>query len=803
MPLKTVATAAVIAALTVATALPAPAGAQSDTGAADTGSGSDRAPASARVLCEDASEIFYVLCAVYESIVTMYVDPVSAASLADAAVRGLMEADLEPSSAPGLACALPDPEFERVCERIDETTNTARAVWVASKRMVASLGDGRSVLLPPKFHWVVESEPDVRSGLGLVLSLMDGDDACPEMSGTCRLVIADVYPGSPAAMAGLMAEDVVLELNGPLPTGLSCRKASQLDAFDTGAVVRVKASRAGVVFVEDVRAAALEVPVARGRVVDDGIGYLRLSTFSDNAPSELLSALRGLLDAGAGRLVLDLRGNLGGSFNASLGVAGMFLSDDSIVVRTTGRTLRTQYATEGWEIASDPVELPMAVAVDGHSASASELVTGALADHGRATVVGGTTYGKGTAQLNSLLTTPDGKVHGVLVLTTARWSTPLDRSPAGGFAPDAELALPPCLHPDEVTRRASAAIRPRVAEMAVTSRPANGRAYEPDEIVTLTVSFTTPVFVDAADGAPTFGLRITDRTRRAVYHPAAPGNVSEDSEALAFQYTITAEDASRSTADGDCTTDADAHHTGDTADPTASGTGANRVYPSEIGFDADALDAGDATIRNAAGLNAVLTHDARPPAASNEAPARFIDIARCAHRESIELIAAAGITLGCNPPANDRFCPDRTITRAEAAGFLARALELPEASDDYFADDDGSVHEDSINRLAQAGIALGCAPDSNRVFCPQRRVSRAQIASFLARALKLEEPAGAPSGFIDIAHSPHRSAIERLAASDAAPACNPPADDRFCPDRTITRAEMADLLVGAVNRLRD
>ena len=176
--------------------------------------------------------------------------------------------------------------------------------------------------------------------------------------------------------------------------------------------------------------------------------------------------------------------------------------------------------------------------------------------------------------------------------------------------------------------------------------------------------------------------------------------------------------------------------------------------------------------------------------------AGFTDTTGSVHRDSINRIARAGITLGCNPPANDRFCPRRAVTRAQMASFLARALKLPAAARDYFTDTAGSVHRDSINRIARAGITLGCNPPANDRFCPRRAVTRAQMASFLARALKL--PAAARDYFTDTTGSVHRDSINRIARAGITLGCNPPANDRFCPRRAVTRAQMASFLSRAL-----
>jgi hypothetical protein len=101
----------------------------------------------------------------------------------------------------------------------------------------------------------------------------------------------------------------------------------------------------------------------------------------------------------------------------------------------------------------------------------------------------------------------------------------------------------------------------------------------------------------------------------------------------------------------------------------------------------------------------------------------------------IERLAAAGVTHGCNPPANDRFCPDKRATRAETASLLARALRLP-AAGDAFRDDEASLFEADIDAIAAAGLTKGCNPPANDRFCPDDYVTRGQVAAFLARLLR-------------------------------------------------------------------
>jgi hypothetical protein len=149
----------------------------------------------------------------------------------------------------------------------------------------------------------------------------------------------------------------------------------------------------------------------------------------------------------------------------------------------------------------------------------------------------------------------------------------------------------------------------------------------------------------------------------------------------------------------------------------------------------------------------------------------------------IAWLASGQITNGCNPPWGDDFCPARILTRAEAAALLARALDLPAGEAGRFVDDDGSTHEVDIERLAAAGITRGCGPVT---FCPDRPVTRAEMAALLARALDL--PAGEPGRFVDDDGSTHEVDIERLAAAGITRGCGPVT---FCPDEPVPREQVA------------
>ncbi len=146
---------------------------------------------------------------------------------------------------------------------------------------------------------------------------------------------------------------------------------------------------------------------------------------------------------------------------------------------------------------------------------------------------------------------------------------------------------------------------------------------------------------------------------------------------------------------------------------------------------------------------------------------------------------------GCDPPANDHYCPDRAVSRGEMAVFLARVLDLTEPGRG-FADVPEPL-ADAVGRVAAAGITRGCNPPANDRFCPDRPVTRGEMAAFLVRGFGIDATA-TPSHFLDVGGSPFIDDIARLAATGISRGCNPPANDRFCPDRPVSRAEMAAFL---------
>lgn len=164
---------------------------------------------------------------------------------------------------------------------------------------------------------------------------------------------------------------------------------------------------------------------------------------------------------------------------------------------------------------------------------------------------------------------------------------------------------------------------------------------------------------------------------------------------------------------------------------------------------------------------------------------------------AIEAIAAEGITQGCNPPANDMFCPGDDVTRGQMAVFLARAFGYTDdGGGNLFVDDDGEFYETAADRIRTAGVTQGCNPPANDMYCGNGFVTRGQMAAFLVRALGLTDDGGGDL-FIDHDDSVFELAIDRLGTAGITTGCNPPNNDQFCPDDRVTRGQMAAFLARA------
>jgi len=283
--------------------------------------------------------------------------------------------------------------------------------------MVASLNDPYSHYYDPSDYqgFLNESNPHL-SGIGV--------DVIGQSRG---LLVQDVFPGSPAAHAGLVRGDLIVAVGG---TSLATRPAtfgSRLIKGKAGTPVTLTVQSGGRRHTVTMVRQDLVVPVATGTIVNyhgTKLGALDLSSFTDGSGAELKAQVQKLVHQGARGLILDLRDNPGGLLNEAVNVASIFIPDGTIV-STAGRAQPRQvYVAKGGAI---PTSIPMVVLVNRGTASAAEIVTGALHDRGRAKVVGTHTYGKGVFQEIEPL--PNG---GALDFTVGEYFTPSGHNLGGG-----------------------------------------------------------------------------------------------------------------------------------------------------------------------------------------------------------------------------------------------------------------------------------------------------------------------------------------------------------------------------------
>ena len=250
-----------------------------------------------------------------------------------------------------------------------------------------------------------------------------------------RLTIISPIPDSPAAQAGLRAEDIVLEIDGESTVDMSMVEAVLKIRGPKGTTVALliqHRDEAEPELIEIVRA-TIELPSVTVEMMGD-IAHLRITHFSRRTAEEMQAALAEIENANAEGIILDMRGNPGGILETVIEVASYFLEDGVVVKVVSNNGEEQSLEVEPGEMVN---ELPVVVLVNGYSASGSEVLAGALQDHGRATVAGSQTFGKGSVNIARELQDGAG-----LYITTARWLTPNGRLIEGkGIKPDIELEL--------------------------------------------------------------------------------------------------------------------------------------------------------------------------------------------------------------------------------------------------------------------------------------------------------------------------------------------------------------------------
>ncbi|MBI5133777.1 MAG: S41 family peptidase [Candidatus Taylorbacteria bacterium] len=309
------------------------------------------------------------------------------------------------------------------------TTTTAEdKLWGAIEGLASSLGDPYTVFFPPVESKVFASEIAGNfEGVGMEVGVKDG-----------RLVVVSPIKDAPAERAGVKAGDFILKIGDKPSSDMPTDKAVQLIRGKAGTKVTLTLDREGAdkPIEITITRAKIDLPTVKTELKGD-VFVIALYSFNANSAQLFRGALKDFIDSGSHKLIIDLRGNPGGYLEASIDMASWFLPSGAVVVREEFGQEHDErlYRSKGYDIFGDALKLVLLV--DGGSASASEILAGALKENGKATLVGAKTFGKGSVQ--ELVTiTPETS----LKVTIAKWLTPDGNSISNnGITPDYEVEI--------------------------------------------------------------------------------------------------------------------------------------------------------------------------------------------------------------------------------------------------------------------------------------------------------------------------------------------------------------------------
>lgn len=307
---------------------------------------------------------------------------------------------------------------------------TADKVDGAIMGLAASLGDPYTVYLPPVEAKIFEDDISGNfEGVGMEIGIRDG-----------ILTVISPLEGSPAKEAGLIAGDKIIGIDDVSTVGIGIDMGIQKIRGEKGTVVKLTVLREGTDDPLDIEVTrdVINIPTLEKYLRDDGIYVLRLFNFNRESSNEFRLAIRDFYSTGSNKLLLDLRGNPGGYLSAAVDMASWFLPTGKVVVQEDFGDDREKqmYRSKGYNVFNNDLE--MVILVDQGSASASEILAGALSEHGIAELVGMQTFGKGSVQQLEAVG------EGSLKVTVARWLTPLGNSISeNGLTPDIEISYDP------------------------------------------------------------------------------------------------------------------------------------------------------------------------------------------------------------------------------------------------------------------------------------------------------------------------------------------------------------------------
>lgn len=308
-----------------------------------------------------------------------------------------------------------------------EVPDAQEMTYSAIQGVVDSLGDKYTAFLEPEIAAIVREDMSGSfEGIGAVVNMNDDG----------QLEIVRTFKNRPADRAGLEPGDIVLAVDDTPIKEMSIFEAVALIRGPAGTVVRLTISREGLPepFVVEIIRERIEMLVVESRMLSDDIAYLKLTSFTSQATSQLKAELRILMAERPKGLIFDLRDNPGGFLNEAVEIASQFVDEGLILVERLKDGQEREYPAHRGGLATD---IPMVVLVNGGTASASEIVAGAIQDAGRGILIGEQTLGKGSVQLSYYLS--DGSE---LRVTSAHWFTPKGRAiHEEGLTPDIQVEV--------------------------------------------------------------------------------------------------------------------------------------------------------------------------------------------------------------------------------------------------------------------------------------------------------------------------------------------------------------------------
>ncbi len=300
-------------------------------------------------------------------------------------------------------------------------------VYGAIQGLTSSLGDPYTVFFPPVENSLFQA--DIKGnfeGVGMEIVAKDG-----------ALTVISPLKGSPSEKAGMLAGDIIVKIDGKSTANITTEDAVQLIRGKKGTPVVFNVYRKGAKDTVDVTVIrdVINIPVISTKDLGNGVYKIDLYSFTENSADLFRGALRSFVESKNSKLIIDLRGNPGGYLDSAIDMASWFLPSGKVVVRESFGEEKEEkvFRSKGYNVFTD--KLKMVILTDGGSASASEILAGALHEHGRATLIGEKTFGKGSVQ--ELVNITDKTS---LKVTIAHWLTPDGNFITGkGISPDIEV----------------------------------------------------------------------------------------------------------------------------------------------------------------------------------------------------------------------------------------------------------------------------------------------------------------------------------------------------------------------------